>query len=371
MTRGRSRRKYSPRTLKILWGRAAGRCAMPDCRVELVADDSAYDPVVVIGEIAHVEASSDAGPRANPDLAERDDYSNLILLCRNCHAKIDGQPQRYPVEVLHKLKADHEAWVKESLPERGRSSVPWKVVVLEGPHTIDQNLVLQALGPDHADDTPRILRICPEKESWQTIQVRMHSFVEGLWSDPDRFGIRLAVFPLAPISACVLLGHFLTDRPHVRLFQYHRHRRSWEWEPGAHVTTDFCVTGVPTEQIRRAGEVVVRFELSATIDDNAAQAVCSDPVAAVRLRVPRPRTTWLRAHEQLDRLGQQVHELFEGLREQLPCADVWHLLIAAPAPAAVRIGQALNPTMIPHVRLYEFERRSGYVASVGLGGSGV
>ena len=39
-------RNYSPLTLKLLWGRAAGHCAMPDCRVELFADATDYDPVV-------------------------------------------------------------------------------------------------------------------------------------------------------------------------------------------------------------------------------------------------------------------------------------------------------------------------------------
>ena len=33
-----TRRNYSDRTLKLLWGRAAGRCAMPACRMEVFAD---------------------------------------------------------------------------------------------------------------------------------------------------------------------------------------------------------------------------------------------------------------------------------------------------------------------------------------------
>lgn len=61
----KSGRSYSERTLKILWGRAAGRCAVPTCRIELFVDPTTHDPMVIIGEIAHIEASSDQGPRAN------------------------------------------------------------------------------------------------------------------------------------------------------------------------------------------------------------------------------------------------------------------------------------------------------------------
>ena len=40
-------------------GIRAGRCAFSECRKELFVDDSDIDPIVIIGDIAHVEASSD------------------------------------------------------------------------------------------------------------------------------------------------------------------------------------------------------------------------------------------------------------------------------------------------------------------------
>jgi len=36
---------------------------MPNCRVELFADATAYHPIVVIGQIAHIAAASDGGPQ--------------------------------------------------------------------------------------------------------------------------------------------------------------------------------------------------------------------------------------------------------------------------------------------------------------------
>jgi hypothetical protein len=82
---------------------------MPQCRVELLADATDYDPVVVIGEIAHIAAASDRGPRAESNLSgnSRNDYENLILLCQNCHAQIDGQPNSNPVARILELKRSH------------------------------------------------------------------------------------------------------------------------------------------------------------------------------------------------------------------------------------------------------------------------
>jgi hypothetical protein len=56
-------RSYTDRTLKLLWGRAAGRCSIPECRVELIVEATEYDSIAIIGEIAHGAAASDAGPR--------------------------------------------------------------------------------------------------------------------------------------------------------------------------------------------------------------------------------------------------------------------------------------------------------------------
>src|SRR5882757_2935209 len=91
--KSKSARHYSARTLKVLWGRAAGRCAVPECRMELIVDATDHDPIVLIGDIAHIEASSDKGPRANQKLSteDRDRHDNLILLCKNCHFRFDGQ----------------------------------------------------------------------------------------------------------------------------------------------------------------------------------------------------------------------------------------------------------------------------------------
>jgi hypothetical protein len=49
-------RSYLDSDLKILWGQAAGRCAFPNCRRELIQDETTMDPKRVIGKIAHIVA---------------------------------------------------------------------------------------------------------------------------------------------------------------------------------------------------------------------------------------------------------------------------------------------------------------------------
>ncbi|MFC3713989.1 hypothetical protein ACFOMD_15565 [Sphingoaurantiacus capsulatus] len=108
---------FTLRTQKMLWGRAAGRCSMMDCRIELVEDATETDNEALVGENCHIVADSEDGPRGKDPLPfdQRAKYGNLILLCRNHHRVIDQQVNTYTVEALNKIKSDHESWVKSTL----------------------------------------------------------------------------------------------------------------------------------------------------------------------------------------------------------------------------------------------------------------
>ncbi len=99
--------------VKLLWGNAAGFCSNPDCRVKLSSIEDENSPFLM-GEMAHIVARNLGGPRADLQ-GGADVYANLILLCPNCHTKVDKAPQKFPVETLHSWKSQHEDWVEKSL----------------------------------------------------------------------------------------------------------------------------------------------------------------------------------------------------------------------------------------------------------------
>ncbi|ROO76027.1 HNH endonuclease [Vibrio crassostreae] len=105
------------KTQKMLWGRAASRCAYPDCKMELVMDATQTDDESIVGEACHIVARSADGPRGESPLTseQRDKYNNLLLLCNVHHKVIDDQSEHYTVEHLRKMKSDHEAWVTSQL----------------------------------------------------------------------------------------------------------------------------------------------------------------------------------------------------------------------------------------------------------------
>lgn len=57
---------------------------------------------------------------------ERSAISNAIWLCRNCHKMVDGDPIRFPAELLFEWRRSHERGIAESLGKAG-AELRWKI----------------------------------------------------------------------------------------------------------------------------------------------------------------------------------------------------------------------------------------------------
>lgn len=110
----------SEKDIKLLWGRAASKCAFPDCRRKLTQTKNAASDSFPLGEQAHIVGEKEDSPRGKSPLSfdERNSYFNLILVCPTHHTIIDKDCEGYPVEKLHLIKAQHELWVEQTLSER-------------------------------------------------------------------------------------------------------------------------------------------------------------------------------------------------------------------------------------------------------------
>jgi hypothetical protein len=101
---------FAEKDVKLLWGRAAGICSNPGCRVKLTAV-GAGGISFLTGEMAHQIAQSPKGPRGGTAPGS-DEYDNLLLLCPQCHTTIDKAPEgTFTVDMLKDWKQMHEAWV--------------------------------------------------------------------------------------------------------------------------------------------------------------------------------------------------------------------------------------------------------------------
>ncbi|MDB5978359.1 MAG: endonuclease [Nevskia sp.] len=146
--------------LKRLFAVSGNRCAFPKCEHRLVQQDT------LIGEVCHIKAASDNGPRGDVSLPpeQRHSYENLILLCANHHTVVDDDPEAYTVDRLLKMKKDHEArWATEPNgdSERGAQLLLAQLVSSNGQsggitaHTVHQVINVHAPAENAPDDVSR------------------------------------------------------------------------------------------------------------------------------------------------------------------------------------------------------------------------
>src|SRR6266576_528042 len=98
--------------LKILWGKAAGRCSCPGC-ANICISYFEKSREKVLGEMAHVIPQSSKGPRGTDGVTGPDTYENLILLCPYHHEIVDKAPADFPSELLRQWKRQHELRVEQ------------------------------------------------------------------------------------------------------------------------------------------------------------------------------------------------------------------------------------------------------------------
>ena len=167
-----SRGKANPSrvTERRLWSDAAGRCQNPECVQGLFHDAGAK--FVHVGEMAHVLAANEDGPRGKADVSaeELGAYENLILLCANCHTIVDKAPEDYPVDRLLEWKQRHRQRIDEVF---GTVEYPTREAARLGlePLLEHNRAVFDAFGPhnDYSDN--------PESEQADVWKRKMLSMI--------------------------------------------------------------------------------------------------------------------------------------------------------------------------------------------------
>lgn len=116
------------------------------------------------------------------------------------------------------------------------------------------------------------------------------------------------------------------------------------------------VIAKPAGSTSASAELFFLSELSAPIDASEVLESTRKERAVYRYSVPDLSTGWLKSKAQLDELARKAREMFAAAAIRYPTSPRWNIFCAGPAPGGAVVGQQLNPTMVPTVPLYEFQR---------------
>ncbi len=364
-----------------LWARAAGRCQFNGCN-RVVYRSPVTQESVNISEKAHIYAFSDKGPRGRGpfkwNLDGLNDVANLMLMCHDCHKKIDRKKDgdRYQAPLLIKWKEEHERRIDVVT---GVNPGKKSYIVLYGANIGEETSLLQ---PAHAkwavfpkwypvEERPVTLAMTWEGKDdepgyWETEEQNLARNFERRILPLMEDGSHFSIFGFAPIPLLIRLGAFFTDKTAVQVYQLQREpEQTWQWEDEVR-RSDYTL--VEPDSFDHPPALVL--SLSATINRERITSVLGPDVSIWELTIPRPNNDFLKTTAQLSEFRRVCRELMVRIAEKHGNKESLSIFPAIPVACAVDLGRIRMPKAeMPWVIYDQNNNRSTFVKALGIGGN--
>lgn len=365
----------SESTAFLVWHAAASRCMYRGCSEDL-GITSLTTKKAARAYLAHIVASDPGGPRG--DIASShnlsDDPENIMLMCDGHHRLIDRiDEDGHPVELLRDMRRDHVRMVRKMLD--GLAFPRTQAITLLAdlaniPSAISEkdirgSMLARELGPlpdvFHAiKRTQRDDRLLPN--FWENL---LHEHESAIRDLVVQFGSgghgcltadTLAVFPLHLIPILALAGRIIGEARPVDVFQYDRHRKSWQWDLAA-IPQPANAFQVNEPSDADTDEVLLSIELTAPIDERAlpeaiASRVQGGSIPWVRITATHPDSGCIRHPDDLVQFTTVARKAIRIIQDGIRPARV-HLLGVSPASTLFRFGQLLQAGHHPAYSVYD------------------
>jgi len=371
-------RHISISTQCMLWGKSAGRCEFAGCNRPLWKSSITQESVNV-AQKAHIYSFSALGSRGNQGIAkdELNDINNLMLVCHECHQKLDGPhgSVRYAATLLRFMKNEHEERVERitGIAESKKSQV-----LLYGANIGDHSSPLSyreaaaALFPDRypASDAPIELSMVNSSFSdrdpafWRIEVENLRRKFEKRVRERLAFGEvdHLSVFSLAPQPLLILLGTLLGDIAPSDVYQRHREPSTWKW-PRDVATEDFELR----EPAAASGTPVLVLASSATVVEERITSLLGEGASIWRVTLPTPHNDAIKSRDQLSRLRSLLRLALDRIKAAYSQSTVLHVFPAAAISVAVEFGRVRMPKAdMPWLIYDQVNARGGFIPALSI-----
>lgn len=363
-----------------LWARAAGRCEFYGCNRLLYKSPVTQEPVN-ISEKAHIYSFSEDGPRGWGPFKKKpaglNHTSNLLLVCHDCHSKIDNEQDggRYQTPLLLKWKEEHEGRVRivTGVDPSKRSHV-----VLYGANIGEEKSVLQ---PEHAkwalfpnwhpaEERPLTLAMNWEGKDdkpdyWLTEETNLVRAFDRQVRPLIADGCHLSIFGFAPIPLLIRLGTLITDKVAAQVYQLQREpEQTWQWSSSA---ADMAY--VIHEPHAVSGPPVLIISLSARVAPERVTSVLGPEGTIWELTIKEPHNDFLKTIRQLSEFREACRKLMVLISERHGIESPLAIFPAMPVACAVDLGRIRMPKSEMPWTVYDHNNKhAAFVPALTIGG---
>lgn len=363
----------TPQTAQKVWSDAGARCMFEGCAKDL-SHVPFYKGSARVGYLAHIIASDPRGPRGTPSESHlrSNDPDNVMLLCDEHHRLIDSfASDEYPADTLYAMRQSHRDLVRsylDSLAFPRARAVTLHANLAYVPTYFQESDFIEAIlatGRAMHPGVVHYIRRTTQRDErntpgfWANYLREHENHIRQLvasFNDPDTYETEFAVFPLHHIATLVLAGRIMGEARAIQVFQYHRQRGTWAWDPdaGPLPAGTFSVNALPTD---RSDEVLVTIELTARIDEDAmpvelVPAVADGRMPWLRVTLPNPRFDCISHPTDLDQFMHVARQTINHVQDVMRVRKV-HLIAVSPPSSVFCFGQMLQAGHHPEYTIYD------------------
>lgn len=368
-------RKSIPQTTRLkLWVKAGGRCQFKHCNRpvyehEMTLQDGNF------ADVAHIIGAKKGAARGG-ELSEKlqVEYSNLMLLCKDCHKLIDDNEDDYGVETLRKWKQEHEDRIEVLTgisPETSRSTI-LKMQVNIGDRVI--GIADEAMFNAMFNQTPPKFPLdkkgvsIREAEFDRTAdEVHWQKFAETkiknridwyLQEGIDGTSVKhLSIFAIAPMPLLMYLGKCVGDTVQTDIYQAHRDikdtNKSWSWKTDEIQPLNIKVEHPNTE---KGENIALVIALSDHIEADKYKDFIQNGFIVYKMFVEKPSVHLIRSPSHIEEFSRTFRDLLNLIQKNHGKNCNIYLLPAVAVSIGVQIGRSLLPTKDPNIFVCEIRQ---------------
>lgn len=353
-----SKAKISETTKKEMILVSGGRCEI--CN-DYMFQDGFTKKRTNFSEHAHIIADSNKGPRANPNKKYRENPENLMLLCSNCHTKIDKNPEDYPEDLLRKFKSEHEFRIKyitgikyEKVTEY---SIFNTVIGMKDTFADNKSMISSILNDGYypRSDFPLDLSSNSSsiddssdfyKEHINDLSAKYHKYEKEIKSKT------CFLFAIAPQPLLIKLGTLLLKDSNIIVKQRSRATQSWDWQDSS--SRQRIIIKKPDSPSKDKKPILL-IDISDKVVDLKSSFPFLEEFDFWEITVKNPNMNFIKSHEEVNDFSEKSMNLLSEISQTYGNNSSLIVVPIMPNSLAVEFGRVWMPKA--HCQLDIYDRK--------------
>jgi hypothetical protein len=355
-------------TKALLFAKSAGRCEL--CNKSVIKDIVTGEELIW-GEMAHIYAFSENGPRSTIDKIEKNNIKNLLLACPNCHEKIDKgvQEKYYTVEFLQRSKKDHESRINltTSFSPKQKTKVLSMVANVnnESVSLSDYDMHKALMGEklfmsENKNEEINFTQNSGLNNSlyWKSKKQEIDEVLLKFYSDFKREKMEhVSVFGIGPIPLLMYLGSKLDNKIKTKLFQRHRDGELWAWKKKKEKA---AYQFKSVKKGSDSNKVAILLSLSGLIDRKLLPDNFKDHYIYELSLIDNPNYNFLQTEKDLFNFERDFSTAISEIKNTHPSLRQIDVIPAIPAPVGISCGRSLNKNSDPRLRIFNTSNKKKF-----------